>query len=118
MYVCVWGCMYVCGGVCMCVGIYVCLWGCMHVCGDVWMFVGMYICMCVSVHIYRHTHGRKATGSMKGNQEGERKLRARKTRSAKFKARKRARKRQHETVLPGVQKRKRETPKKRVPSSP
>ncbi len=68
MYVCVWGCMYVGGDVCMYVcglyvhrgvGVYVCVWGCVHV--------------CVTVYIYAHVGerkpgARKETGSAKGNQ--------------------------------------------------
>ena len=30
--VCVWGRVYVCGGVCMCVGACVCVWGRVYVC--------------------------------------------------------------------------------------
>jgi hypothetical protein len=43
VYVCVWGCMYLCGGVNICVGVYICVWGCMDVYGDA--------CMCVCVYI-------------------------------------------------------------------
>ncbi len=53
MYICVDVCTYVCGGVCMCVGV----WGvctfvcrgvctvCMSECGDVYMCVGVYVCV-------------------------------------------------------------------------
>ncbi len=69
--------MYVCGGVCKCVGVYAC------------------VCDC----IYLGTRGRKETGSVKGNRERERKpvtrkeiksakVRARISRSAKIRARK------------------------------
>ncbi len=57
MYVSVWAvCIYVCGGVCMCLGcsvctyvcgVYVCVWGRMYVCGGVCTYVCGGVCMCV-----------------------------------------------------------------------
>ncbi len=78
-----WGvCTFVCGGVCMCVGMYVCGWG---ICRGVWMYVlyvwGVYVC--VFEFIFIDTRGRKETSGAKGNQWHERKLRARKTMSVK-----------------------------------
>jgi hypothetical protein len=87
-------CTFVCGDVCICLGVYVyvcgvyvylcvgeyvCGWGrmyvCMYVCGvyvgtylcgGVCMCVGMYVCVCECIYI--DTRGRKETGSAKGNQ--------------------------------------------------
>jgi hypothetical protein len=70
-----WGRMYVCGDVCMCVGVYVCVWGvCTYVCGGVCRGVGVYVCMCVGMYacvcecIFIGTRGEKETESSKGNQ--------------------------------------------------
>jgi hypothetical protein len=49
MYICGDVCMQV--GLCMSVGTYVCMWGCFYVCGGVCMCVGMYIYMCVGVYV-------------------------------------------------------------------
>jgi hypothetical protein len=53
MYVCEDVRMGVCGDVCICVGMYV------------GMCVGVYVCVCESIYI--DAHGRKETGSVKGN---------------------------------------------------
>jgi hypothetical protein len=113
-YVCtsMWGRKYVCGDVCMCVGMYVCAWGFMCVYGVV--------CICVRVYIYRHKWA-------KGNRERERKSLAQKyecekTRSANAKARNlRPNKLRESASAKGFRQEPEsdsaKTPKKRVPSS-
>jgi hypothetical protein len=95
MYVYMWGCMYVCGGV----GVYVCVWAvCICVWGCMYMCLGCTVCVwgcmhvCVSVYTYIGTRGRKETGSAKGNQLHARKLKARKYERENLGARKYERK--------------------------